>query len=362
MEEDRSPFIIKEYSQKLAMYELLTSRLQILVDELLHEANIKVHSAKSRLKDKNSLQKKLNDTIGTYSTLADITDLVGIRIITYFEDEINKVAKLISDEFDIDFKKSEDKKELLDPDKFGYSSLHYIAKLSPKRLQLTEYKRFADYKFEIQIRSILQHAWAEIEHDLGYKSKIEVPRDIRRRFSRLAGLLEIADDEFIDIRESLIRYKGKIEEQISKEPSAVFIDQVSLFSFVTTNKLIGQLDTKIASLLKAKQIIASSNYLANNIIKKLNSIGLNNMAELISTLDKYKNMIVPFAERWIEEGTIDNVSKGISLFYLCYVMVGSSGSETRALNYLVQNNLVLDDPERANALATKIISICSQLR
>jgi hypothetical protein len=61
---------------------------------------------------------------------------------------------------------------------------------------LVEYSTHTGVQFEVQIRSTLQHAWAEIEHDRGYKSEVEVARAVRRRFSRLAGLLELADYEF----------------------------------------------------------------------------------------------------------------------------------------------------------------------
>ncbi|WP_242785636.1 GTP pyrophosphokinase [Bacillus cereus] len=117
-----------------------------------------------------------------YSTLNDITDISGIRVITYFSDDVDKVASMIQNEFEIDETNSVDKRTLLDPDRFGYLSLHYVIKLNTLRTSLVEYQRFKDLKAEVQIRSILQHAWAEIEHDLGYKSKNSIPRVVKRDF------------------------------------------------------------------------------------------------------------------------------------------------------------------------------------
>ena len=88
---------------------------------------------------------------------------------------VDKLAKVIERNFKIDTENSIDKR-VMDPERFGYSSLHYIVEYTPERLKLIEYKYFTGIKFEIQIRSILQHAWAETEHDLGYKSKNEVQR------------------------------------------------------------------------------------------------------------------------------------------------------------------------------------------
>ncbi len=68
-------------------------------------------------------------------------------------------------------------------------------KLAPQRALLPEYERSADSITEIQVRTVLQHAWAEIEHDIQYKSASVIPAEIRRRFMSLAGMLEIADRE-----------------------------------------------------------------------------------------------------------------------------------------------------------------------
>ncbi len=350
--------IIEEYNARYRDYETFTSKLEKLITTLLEEKNIRIHSITSRAKSKESLQQKVNTSIENYKNLDDIPDLVGIRIITYFDDEVDKIAQLIAEEFNIDSSRSSDKKDLLDPEDFGYLSLHYIGKLSANRLALSEYRRFANYGFEIQMRSILQHAWDEIEHDLGYKNKNEVPKEIRRRFSRLAGLLELADDEFMSIRNSLLEYKKVVKEQIETVPKTVLIDSVSLASFIENNILTIELDNKLAKIFKAKEIHPVTNKFSSDLIDKLKSVGISNIEDLNLALTRYGNLIEPFASKWISVPSY-NISKGITLFYLCYVMLGTSGSITRVFNFLNDNNLGLI--EVRNSTAKKIISICDEL-
>jgi ppGpp synthetase/RelA/SpoT-type nucleotidyltranferase len=192
-------------------YEALTGPLpgfkvyiDSLIQTLLEIEGIQFHSVTSRIKSKTSVRQKLQRT-DKKRELDDLTDVFGVRIITYIQGEVGEASKLIEREFTVDQRNSSDKRDLLDPDRFGYLSVHYVLQLSPERSALPENCAYKDIQFEVQIRSILQHAWAEIEHDTGYKSESEVPDVVRRRFSRLAGLLELADDEFLGIREELAR-------------------------------------------------------------------------------------------------------------------------------------------------------------
>ena len=193
-----------DYDRAIVGMQAFGLKLEGLIQSTLEANGLQVPNVTSRVKSKASVRRKLErpDREGDISSL---TDILGIRIITYFRDDFDAAARLIEDEFLIDEERSVDKRAALDPDRFGYLSLHYIAQLNQNRSQLVEYSTYTGVMFEVQIRSILQHAWAEIEHDRGYKSEAEVPKVVRRRFSRLAGLLELADDEFLGLRDELAR-------------------------------------------------------------------------------------------------------------------------------------------------------------
>lgn len=164
---------------------------------------INVADIRMRVKSAESLKRKL-EAKPKYRTLDEITDVVGVRVITYYLDDAERAAKLMranGQMFVIDWANSENKSERLRTEQFGYRSDHYVLGFGPGYTQIPTYKEFTGLKAEVQVRSILQHAWAEIEHDdLGYHNRNAVPSEIRRGLARVAALLEVADREFQDIR------------------------------------------------------------------------------------------------------------------------------------------------------------------
>jgi putative GTP pyrophosphokinase len=103
---------------------------------------------------------------------------------------------------------------LIESDRFGYQSIHYLLRIKSGRAGLPEYQRFSGHVFEAQVRTILQHAWAEIEHDIQYKSLRAIPTVIRRRFVALAGMLEIADREFQAIDDTNRTLENTAKEKV----------------------------------------------------------------------------------------------------------------------------------------------------
>jgi ppGpp synthetase/RelA/SpoT-type nucleotidyltranferase len=196
--------LIDRYKSRQALHAQFAQRLEALLVELLKESKIRTHAVTSRAKDPESLRAKLKRK--SYKTLAEITDLTGIRIVVYFQDDIDRVLDVLRSEFEIDYTNSVDKRERTNQSEFGYRSFHYIISLGTHRAQLREYRPFAEMKAEVQVRSILDHAWAEIQHGaLGYKAETPVPKRTQRHLAKAAALLETVDDLFMEAKKAALQ-------------------------------------------------------------------------------------------------------------------------------------------------------------
>ena len=129
-----------------------------MLQKALCEQNIQLNTFERRVKSEKSLTGKLEKKGYKYKNIYDITDLVGVRVVTYYTDDVDKVAAITKQIFDIDWKNSVDKRKH-QLDSFGYLSLHYICYLKEGPLR--------NIPFEVQMRTALQHVWSAIEHDIG---------------------------------------------------------------------------------------------------------------------------------------------------------------------------------------------------
>jgi len=318
--------LVEQFEKKRDLYNSFAKTISDLLDRLMVAKDISHHSISFRCKTRDSLERKI-DVKQAYTDLEDITDLAGVRIITHFSSDVDLVAKMVESEFKIDRVNSIDKRAALDPDRFGYLSLHYVVSLKTAREKLQEYAAFKGLKAEIQIRSILQHTWAEIEHDIGYKSTIEVPRDTRRKFSRMAGLLELADQEFVSIREELKRYQKSMKTEVAKNPEKVMLDKVTYLDFVLGNDCVMNLDSKVAELCNFKLYPEPK-----NIARQLDSLlffGLDTVDKLQQALVDNEVDILRRAQdvraKRSHKTESTPASPGISIFYLTQVLAGKSG-------------------------------------
>lgn len=326
--------ILEEFDTKKGLYELFTTKIAGLIREILAGHGINVHTVTHRTKDRTSLTNKITKEGSSYTQLSDITDISGVRITTFFEEDVDRIVDLIEQEFAIDRENSVDKRTLLDPDHFGYLSTHHVISLGPGRCELLEYRRFSHLKLEIQTRSILQHAWTEIERGLGYKSKDEVPKEVRRKFSRLAGLLELADSEFTAIRKDLAAYDATLGGQIKEQPQSIEIDKDSLIAFARTNNSFQSIENNLASL--ANWRIIENDDTLGSYVERLNYVGIHTIGELEDVFQACKDLILKFAENWVEgkQEKERPIQRGISLFYLCYVLQAQAQDENKVVKYL----------------------------
>ena len=131
----------------------------------------------------------------------------------------------------------------------------------------------------------MQHAWAEMEHDLGYKTHEGVPKETRRRFSSVAGLLEIVDREFRSLRDELKSYEQDIPRRIESEPQEVELDKASLTAFLEQNSLVEELDQEIADAAASEYYVGPiSNAAVEDIVGRLKYARITTIEELVEIL------------------------------------------------------------------------------
>lgn len=222
--------------------ERFTQKLELLVRDLIGASNISFHLAESRTKDVQSFRDKASRPIKAYENpLDEITDLSGIRIIAYYQDEADEIGSLIEAEFAVDARNSVVHKP--DGAEFGYLSRHYVVQLSANRATLSEWSGFAGLKAEIQVRTVLQHAWAAVSHKLQYKREDDVPVPLRRKLFRLSALFELADDEFISLRSSSGELARSIKTQLGAGNHDIPIDSVSLSETLVFSTAAAQVES-----------------------------------------------------------------------------------------------------------------------
>jgi putative GTP pyrophosphokinase len=291
---------VSQYLLKRPLYEELTTRLVELLKSLLNTCKVDVHLIESRTKDVESFREKIGRSSKQYTDpLKEVTDLAGIRIIMYYEKDIEKVCELIENEFGVDTVNSLDKKNILKPEEFGYQSIHFIAELSSSRCILPEWSHLAGLQVEIQVRTVLQHAWAAISHKLQYKQEGDVPQQLRRRLFRLSALLELADEEFMGLQEKTTTLTRSIEKQLSEGITDLEIDILTIEEFLLTSSEVEQLvdHAKQAgfgfSLLDSQgEEIAGDTY--SDIVRICEKAGLTKISSLQSVMNDSINWSKPY--------------------------------------------------------------------
>ncbi len=219
------------YTAKRPTYKALAERVAKDIENILISQKIDFHTIEFRAKKIDSFQKKTES--GLDYDPKEMQDLAGIRVIGYVHSDVEKISNVIKKNFSIDKERSKDKASILGEDKVGYQSIHFVCTLSKTRQKLPENEQFKGLKFEIQVRTILQHAWAEIEHDRKYKFGGKLPKGIPRRFNLISGILELADLEFERVVTLVNEYSSSISGISKKEKLKIQINSTSLMQYMS---------------------------------------------------------------------------------------------------------------------------------
>jgi putative GTP pyrophosphokinase len=201
--------VSETYSKVRDKYDTLGINLVQALVQFLKENDIKVLAVNYRVKDKDSFVEKI-DRKKYEKPFDECEDLCGIRIICYYHSDVDKIAKIIKPEFEV--LENQDKEELLEDDQFGYRSTHFIVRIKKGWLQAPNYRGLENLKAEIQVRTVLMHAWAEIQHKLAYKKDAHIPKQFKRQFSLLSAMLEGADNQFEELKDKITTYRQEVVE------------------------------------------------------------------------------------------------------------------------------------------------------
>lgn len=202
--------LLDEFQAHQESFVRMEDIVRSIVAKHIKDNSIYIVALESRIKQASSLSRKLELKGHKYSELSDVTDLVGVRVVTVYSEDLNRICSFVEKTFDVDWDNSVDKSKALAPDQVGYMSLHYVCRIPTSLFHDASCPEINEFRFEIQLRTALQHIWATINHDTGYKSNIEIPREYTRKLSRLSGLLEIADEEFSTIIRELTEYRRRV--------------------------------------------------------------------------------------------------------------------------------------------------------
>lgn len=221
------------YVKQLPFYEEAVHFFCSLINTLE-----KVESVKGRVKNIDECIRKfkrkyfpkidINNT--NYEVQTYITDLIGIRAVCLYSEDVNRIRRGLKKYFhEVDIT---DKSEQLEKteDKFGYKSLHLQLVLKNRLNDVSDYKKFRKIQFELQIRTTIQDAWSILDHKIKYKKSI--PQYLKRRINRLSALFEIADDEFLNIQKEISQEEIKIQNRIKKGDRIEKTKDIDVFRFL----------------------------------------------------------------------------------------------------------------------------------
>ena len=249
----------------------LTGIMVTLLTNLLNENGVDYLSVTGRTKSIQSAQAKI-DRKQYANPAAQLTDISGIRVVTFFESHVSQISEIVRRSFEIDEENSMDQDRKLGQDRLGYRSVHFVCCLGANRATLPEYHSLENLKFELQVRTVLQHAWAELAHDRSYKFAGELPSELQRNLNLYSGMLEVVDRGFDEIALKIDEYKSKIGDADIGLLNESEIDSITLEKFVELASHTYEFDIELMGVTK-------------EIVDEVRQFGITRVGELQAIFD-----------------------------------------------------------------------------
>ena len=209
--------IKNEFIRQCEIYKQLAHTVQEILKEKLRLESLKTAYVLSRVKDIDSFLEKIHRKEYT-NPFGQMNDIVGVRVVCLYTEDIEKIAKLIRSRFNILNEDSKDKD--LGADKMGYHDLSFVAQLKESEKNLNQ------YRFEIQVRTIMSDAISIISHDLHYKKDPPLPEKLERELNLAFATMELTQYHCNALRERRKEYVKEIESAAADDANqTVFLNQ-----------------------------------------------------------------------------------------------------------------------------------------
>lgn len=218
------PEIIRAYYDAIPIHERLCDEIQYILEGKVKNAGIEIGHLISRAKSLSSFCEKI-ERKSYKNPLKEITDLAGVRLVFLYSSDRAELERIVEQNFKIHEKV--DKISDQGIEKFGYGALHYVVSLKEQHAG-ARYDDIRNTLCEVQIRTILQDAWAIVAHHLSYKHEDDIPNELKRKLHALSGLFETADDQFERINFATTEYQNRIKASIKSDPSFLLEEDVNL--------------------------------------------------------------------------------------------------------------------------------------
>lgn len=184
-----------------ALYAELAATVKFILEKSIAATGARApQSIQYRAKSAASLRPKLQarGLLNSDWVEKEIKDLAGVRLILYTNTDVNRFldARLIPREFEVDWQETRIHHPISENAQQRYQAIHYTVYLSGERLALPEYAKFSGMRCEIQIQTILNHAWAETSHDILYK-KPEAAGFGTRAFDAIENRMKGVMDKYL---------------------------------------------------------------------------------------------------------------------------------------------------------------------
>lgn len=347
--------ILEEYQEKRSLFEKMRTVVLDIIHRLIEEARLDITAVESRIKKEESLAGKLERKGNKYMTLDDLTDILGVRIITSYSDDVDKISAIVDRAFEVDWQNSVDKRKMHELDSFGYNSLHYICRI-PKSLYFDpEYPEMNELRFEVQMRSALQHVWATMNHDTGYKSGVEVPREYLRSISQLAGLLELADEQFSLLRSKITDYRRQVQLLVHDGK----FDEVQLNGDTFRSYLeIGPFDKLIKRIAAINQAEVHRSSMMP-YLTTLKNMGFKTLGDIEKLIKDYEDDAYQLALYQIGNTDLDIISSTIAIQDILEVYIVENGGGELGLVRLFEE--VNGPSSNHQSRAQRLLETVSQL-